>query len=146
MKISLWKGDAMKYALRSVAAVLCGALIGVVLSVATDAFLHALGLLPGPGSNQPASDTALLAATVYRTLYGVLGAWVAARIAPSRPMVHVTVLGALGFAASLFGAIFTWDKGPAFGPHWYPVALVVLALPTAWLGGWLYKPMDAPQP
>lgn len=134
----------MKRVLRSVAAVLAGALVGILLSVATDAVLHALGLLPE--ADKPASNPVLLAATFYRTVYGVLGAWLAARIAPARPMLHVTVLGTLGLAASLFGAIYTWNKGPAFGPHWYPVALTVLALPTAWLGGWLYKPKDAPRP
>jgi hypothetical protein len=125
----------MKNPLRSVAAVLTGALVGILLSVATDAVLHTLGLLPG--TDKPANDPVLLAATCYRTVYGVLGAWLTARIAPARPMRHVTALGALGLAASLFGAIYTWNKGPAFGPHWYPVTLTVLALPTAWLGGWL---------
>jgi hypothetical protein len=32
------------------------------------------------------------------------------------------------------GAIVTWNRGPEFGPHWYPLALVVTALPAAWLG------------
>jgi len=39
---------------------------------------------------------------------------------------------------SIAGTVATWNKGPAFGPHWYPVALIVLAMPTAWLGGKLY--------
>jgi len=120
---------------KSILAVLAGALTGILLSVGTDALLQAVGFLPPLG--QRASDAALLAATVYRTIYGVLGAWLTARLAPARPMLHVTVLGALGFAASLLGAVVTWNKGPSFGPHWYPVSLVVLALPTAWLGGWL---------
>jgi hypothetical protein len=33
------------------------------------------------------------------------------------------------------GAVVTWNKGPVFGPHWYPVALIMLAMPTAWAGG-----------
>jgi len=45
------------------------------------------------------------------------------------------VLGMLGFVVSIIGAVVTWNMGPAYGPHWYPVALVVLAIPTAWLGG-----------
>jgi hypothetical protein len=44
----------------------------------------------------------------------------------------------LGFGVRMVGAVVTWNKGPAFGPHWYPVALVVLAIPTAWLGGKLF--------
>jgi len=121
--------------LRSVGAVVAGAITGIVLSIGTDFLLHAAGWMPAPG--QPASSSLLLAATVYRTFYGVLGAYITARLAPYRPFRHVTVLGSLGFLATLFGAIATWNKGPAFGPHWYPFTLIVLALPTAWLGGWL---------
>jgi hypothetical protein len=36
---------------------------------------------------------------------------------------------------SVVGAAVTWNKGPAFGPHWYPLALIVLAMPRAWAGG-----------
>jgi len=36
---------------------------------------------------------------------------------------------------STVGAVVTWNRGPAFGPHWYPLALIVTALPCAWLGG-----------
>jgi hypothetical protein len=41
----------------------------------------------------------------------------------------------VGLAVSIAGAAATWNKGPAFGPHWYPLALIVLAMPQAWLGG-----------
>jgi hypothetical protein len=80
-------------------------------------------------------EAALLLATIYRTIYGVFGSYIAARLAPDRPMLHAMILGVLGFAVSILGAVATWNGGPAFGPHWYPVALVVLALPTAWVGG-----------
>ena len=40
-------------------------------------------------------------------------------------------------AGALVGAVATWNAG--LGPHWYPIALVVLALPQAWLGGKLYE-------
>jgi len=121
--------------LRSVGAVVGGALIGIVLSLATDALLHAVKVLPPTGT--PAGSPVLGLATLYRTVYGVLGAYATARWAPSRPMLHVTVLGTLGLLASLAGAVATWNQEAVYGPHWYPLALVVLALPTAWLGGWL---------
>jgi hypothetical protein len=92
-------------------------------------------VFPPLGASMTGYDGPLLLATIYRTLYGVLSSYIAARLAPYRPMLHAMVLGALGFAVSILGAVVTWNKGPAFGPHWYPVALVVLALPTAWLGG-----------
>jgi hypothetical protein len=50
-------------------------------------------------------------------------------------MDHAMIGGFIGLALSLVGAVVTWNRGPEFGPHWYPIALVVLALPTAWLGG-----------
>ena len=98
--------------------------------------LHVIGLFPPLG--EPVSSPPLVLATVYRLVYGVIASYVAARLAPSQPMTHALVLGMLGFVVSMVGAVVTWNKGPAFGPHWYPVALVVLAIPTAWLGGKLF--------
>lgn len=118
---------------RSIVAIVAGIITGVVLSIATDLVMHTLGYLPPLGEG--ASGGSLMVATVYRTVYGVLGAYFTARLAPSRPMLHAMVLGALGLVVSAAGAAATWKKGPAFGPHWYPVALTMLALPTAWAGG-----------
>jgi hypothetical protein len=46
--------------------------------------------------------------------------------------------------AALYGVyrwrVVTWKRGPAFGPHWYPLALVATAVPYAWLGGQLRVP------
>ena len=50
-------------------------------------------------------------------------------------MGHALLLGALGLFVNVLGTALTWNKGPAFAPHWYPLVLIVLALPTAWLGG-----------
>lgn len=119
--------------LRSIAAIVIGALVGILLSLATDLLLHATGVLPPQG--HPASSPVLLLATLYRTVYGILGAYLTAWIAPSRPIIHVMVLGSLGLIASLAGTIATWNQVAVYGPHWYPIALVILALPTAWLGG-----------
>ena len=118
---------------RSILAVIAGIIVAAVLSIASDLVMHVLGYLPPLGER--ATDGSLMFATIYRTIYGVLGAYVTARLAPRRPMKHVMVLGTLGLLVSIVGAAATWNKGPAFGPHWYPVALVVLALPTAWAGG-----------
>ena len=120
---------------QSIGAVLAGAAAGIAVTLATDAVLHKAGVFPPSG--QPASDGPLALATLYRTIYGVGGAYLTARLAPSRPMLHVMILGALGFIASLIGAIATWNKMEIYGPHWYPVALAVLALPQSWLGAWI---------
>jgi len=118
---------------RSLVALLAGMFAGILLSLGTDYVLHAIGLFPALG--QPVSGPLLLLATVYRTVYGVVGAYITARLAPNQPMMHALVLGMLGFIVSIVGAVVTWNMGPAYGPHWYPVALVLLAIPTAWLGG-----------
>jgi hypothetical protein len=123
---------------QSIVAVLAGMIVGIVLSLGTDLVLHMAHVFPPLGASMTGYDGPLLLATIYRTLYGVLSSYLAARLAPHRPMRHAMVLGALGFAVSILGAVVTWNKGPAFGPHWYPVALIVLALPTAWLGGKLW--------
>jgi hypothetical protein len=54
-------------------------------------------------------------------------------------MMHAMIGGFLGFLLSVVGAVATWNRSAEFGPHWYPVTLVVLALPCAWLGGKLYE-------
>ena len=118
---------------RSILAVIAGILTGAIPSIGTDLLMVALGLMPALG--QPAPDGALVCATIYRTLYGILGSYITARLAPHNPMTHAIVLGILGFIVSAAGAAATWNHQPPLGPHWYPVALVVLALPTAWLGG-----------
>jgi len=82
-------------------------------------------------------DGALGLATVYRTIYGIAASYLIARLAPDRPMQHALVGGFVGLVVSIVGAAATWNKGPAFGPHWYPLALIVLAMPQAWAGGQL---------
>jgi hypothetical protein len=122
-----------KNILQSIGAVIAGAAISILLEVGTDALMHATGIFPkGEGSM---SDSLFALATVYRTIFGVLGAYITARLAPNRPMMHALILGALGTVAAAAGAIAMWDKMPVIGPKWYALVLIVLGLPTAWLGG-----------
>jgi hypothetical protein len=120
---------------RSILAVFAGFVAVIIITLPTDEVLHRIGVFPPWGASMVGFDGALLLATVYRTIYGVAGSYITARLAPDRPMGHALVGGAIGLAVSILGAAVTWNKGPAFGPHWYPLALVVLALPTAWVGG-----------
>ena len=119
--------------LRSVGAVVTGAATGIALSIGTDMALRAAGIFPPLG--QGMSDGLFVVATAHRAVFGILGAYVTARLAEDRPMAHALILGGLGLMATAAGAVETWDKGPAFGPKWYPLALAVLAMPQAWLGG-----------
>ncbi len=40
---------------------------------------------------------------------------------------------------SVTGAAVTWNKGPEFGPHWYPLLLIVISIPCGWLGGKFFE-------
>jgi len=118
---------------RSMGAVLAGVLTVVALDTGIDAVMHATGVYPPLG--QPMAATLFLLAMAYRAVDGIAGSYIAARFAPRRPMRHALILGVLGIIVSTIGAVLTWNRGPAFGPHWYPVALIVMAIPGAWVGG-----------
>jgi hypothetical protein len=120
---------------RSIGAVLAGMLVGIILTLGTDIVLHVIGVFPPWGQSMVGFDGSLLLATAYRTIYGVAASYIIARLAPDRPMQHALVGGFVGLVVSIVGAVVTWNKGPAFGPHWYPLALIVLAMPQAWAGG-----------
>jgi hypothetical protein len=119
--------------LRSVAAVLAGMAAIVVLSIATDALMHTTGIFPSDGKQMGHGQYVL--ATIYRTAYSILGSYIAARLAPARHMGHALAVGVVGLLVSLAGIVALWEKLDQMGPRWYPIALVVIALPAAWIGG-----------
>jgi hypothetical protein len=122
---------------RSTGAVFLGFFAVVVLSLGTDEVLHLLKVYPPLA--QPMFDARLnLLALSYRMVYSVIGSYIAARFAPRNPMRHAMILGAIGFVLSIPGVIFITTH-TNLGPAWYPIALVVTALPCAWLGGALYQ-------
>jgi len=126
-----------RHVLRSIGAVVAGFFACALLSIGTDIVLHSAKVFPPWG--QPMSDALFVLATVYRTIYTVAGGYITARLAPNRPMAHVWTLGIIGLLAAIAGALATWDKGPEFGPKWYPLALVILAIPSVLLGGKLAR-------
>ena len=126
---------------RSVLAVISGMAVGIAVTLATDIVLRKIGVLAPLGERMP--DRVLAWVTGYRVIYGIAASYLTAYLAPYRPIAHAMVGGAFGFAASLAGAIGTWNAGPAYGPHWYPVALVLFALPQSWLGGWICARQEA---
>lgn len=122
--------------LKSIGAVAAGFITVVILSVTTDFILESLGLFP-PQSEPDAYTAGMLTiALIYRCVYTVGGGYVAARFAPDRPMRHAVILGVVGIVVGSIGAAVTWNLTPH---HWYPIALVVTALPCTWLGGRLKK-------
>jgi len=119
--------------LRSIGAVIAGLLFIVILSTLADVVMHATGIFP-PWFT-PMADSLFLLALAYRSVFSILGCYLTALLAPNRPMRHALILGGIGVVLSAAGTAATWNKGPEFGPRWYPLALIILALPLAWLGG-----------
>ncbi len=118
---------------RSAGALLAGFVAVIVLSLGTDEVLHTTNVFPPWG--QPMGDALFLLATVYRTVYGVVGSYITARLAPDRPMQHALAGGVVGLGLATVGAVATWNHVPSLGPHWYPLALIATAMPCAWVGG-----------
>ena len=118
---------------RSIGAVIGGLLTIVVLDNLIDVILHATGVYPPMWSAM--DDVLYLLAIGYRTVDGILGCYLAARLAPRDPMRHALVIGLIGVVLSGLGAMATWNAGPEFGPTWYPLTLVAVTPVCAWIGG-----------
>lgn len=127
--------------LKSVGAVVAGFLTVVVLSIATDAILEAVGFFPPATKPEEYASWMLLIALIYRTVFTVLGGFVTAKLAPFNPKKHVIVLAVLGTIGGIAGVINGWS----YGNHWYPIALAVLAFPSVWYGGKLATNKSKPR-
>ena len=123
-----------------IVAVAAGLITTVVLSMVTDLVMHGTGVFPPMG--QPMANSLFLVALGYRLAFGVAGGYVTARLAPYEPLRHALILGSFGALIGFIGLITTWNRGPEFGPHWYPISLVVLAVPCACLGALLFGSRD----
>ena len=120
---------------KSIGAFIAGLVVIFVLSYGTDAVLSLAGVFHGSSLPMYGSELLIGAILIYRLVYNVVGCYVMARLAPNQPMGHAIALGIFGFIGSLAGTI----AGQGLAPAWYSWALVVLALPCAWLGGRLFE-------
>jgi hypothetical protein len=116
---------------RSIWAVVAGFLFIVVLSLGADAIMHAVSPRLFDASGGTTNFTILCLSTVFVGVFATVGCYLTARLAPSHPMRHALVLGALGLIFSLIATMRMWNMSPA----WYNVVNLVLVMPYAWLGG-----------
>ena len=128
---------------RSIGAVFAGLVTIAVLDNLIDFILHSTGIYPPVGETM--ADGLFLLAVAYRTVDGILGCYIAASLAPSRPMRHALILGGIGVVLSSLGVLATIGAGPEFGPVWYPLTLVAISLPCAWVGGKLAERRRRPE-
>lgn len=122
-------------------AVIAGLAFVIILSMGLDAVMHHAGIYPDDPTGMTTGDWVL--ALSYRLLAAVGGGWITARIAESRPAFFAIVLGIIGTIVGLAGLAVTWMARPNLGPLWYPILLVVTAIPCTWLGARLLKPRNA---
>ena len=118
--------------LKSIGAALAGLVFIVISHTAVDKILEGLGIFPPPDQGLHVSWMLALALT-YRVLLSIAGCYFTARLAPSRPMVHALILGAIGVLGSTAGIPMAMSQN--LSPVWYPVSLAILSLPCAWIGG-----------
>lgn len=118
--------------LKSIGAVVAGLVFIFVTHTGVDLILESLGVFTSPNER---FDTPwmLVTATVYRTILSIIGCFITGFLAPSRPMLHSLVLGFIGLAFSTAGVVVAINLD--LGSVWYPIALAVLAVPCAWVGG-----------
>lgn len=121
--------------LRSVGAVFAGFLATAILSVGTDAVMHATGIFPPEGVRM--SDGLFVLPAVYRAVFTVLGGYLTARLAPSNPMRHAWILAGLGLMGGLAGVKVALDM-PELGPLWYALSIPASAIPCIWGGAQLW--------
>ncbi|MEY3648113.1 MAG: hypothetical protein RLZ13_998 [Bacteroidota bacterium] len=119
-----------KELLKSIGAVLAGFALLVTLSVLMDSLLEKIGALKTDPFNENPSWLIVLL-ILYRTIFNAFGSYLTARLAPNKPMKHALILGSIGFVLTIVGLIAMWD----IPPRWYPISLIVLTLPAAWVGG-----------
>lgn len=124
---------------RSIVAVVCGVAFIVVASTLVDILLHAVHVYRPWG--EPLSQSDAVIATSYRIVISILGAALTAWLAPRAPMRHALYLGVVGTVLGLAALAATWGNGLA--PLWYPIALVLLAVPQCWAGGRLFLSASA---
>jgi len=120
-----------KNLLKSIGAVLGGFFTVVILSVATDAFLEAVGFFP-PATQGLFDPALLVVALAYRTLYAFAGGFVTGKLTPNKKSLKlVKILVVIGTIMGTLGVFAGWN----LSQHWYPISLVVTSAFAVWLGG-----------
>lgn len=115
---------------KGILAVVAGLAALAILSTTTDSVLEKAGVMkPQPFVENPVWVIAIV--ILYRTLFNTLGCYLTARIAPNKPTQYAMILGIVCVVLTIAGLIAMWD----IPPRWYPISLIALTLPAAWLGG-----------
>lgn len=116
---------------RSIFAVVTGFVFIALLSTGTELAIKAAipALFDADGGTR--SVTVLLLTIGYVGLYATMGCYLAARLAPRRPLQHALGLGIVGLVFNGVGSWYAWSTAPA----WFHGGSLLLVMFWAWLGG-----------
>ncbi len=120
--------------LRSVLAIVAGFVTIAVLSIGADAAMHGLGVFPADPAGM--SDGLFGLATLYRTVFTVLGGALTGLLSARTDQRDVRILAGIGFLAGLAG-VAAWFATPGLGPLWYAAAIPVTGAIATLVGGHL---------
>lgn len=130
--------NKFKSILQSIGAVIAGYLVSAILTAVTITVLGALF----PESYRPENIGWVVSNIIYGCAFAVVGGYVVARLAPSRPLAHAAVLGVLMASFAVIIGYYTSIAPPspeyANQPGWYYPTLAITVLPSILLGAWLY--------
>jgi hypothetical protein len=112
--------------LKSIGAIVAGFILVLLLSIGTDFALGKLGVVP-------TLWWMLLIALIYRSIYACAGGFITATLAPNHPTRHAIILGSVGTVFAILGSISNMGK-ITIASVWYPLMLIMLTLPSVWLG------------
>jgi hypothetical protein len=117
-------------AFKSISAVAYGFVFISAITFAADTIVKRT--VPGAFATSGRTDNlpVLLFSLLYIAMFGIVGSYLTARLAPRNPMKHALILGWLALFFSFVATITLWDSAPA----WYHVAALMLIVPCAWLG------------
>lgn len=110
--------------MRSVAAVAAGYLVFAVSAVV-------LFQVSGRAPHAAVPTSFLMWSTAYGAAFAALGGFLAARVAPSRPVRHAAAVGLVIFALALASLL----ASPAGDSVWSQIAAMAVMAPAAWAGG-----------
>jgi predicted membrane-bound mannosyltransferase len=125
--------EQTKHVLKSIWAIFAGFLLVVILSAMADFGMQQVGLISFENFKN-APTLIVVVVTLYRFIFNAVGSFITARLAPKNPMKLVMIGGFIGLLMSTLGAVAMWEKAAA----WYNIAIIIIALPAAYLGGKVY--------
>ena len=126
--------------LKNTGAVIAGFVAALILTIGMDTLLEGTGIFPTVEEQQKYGFNVLwmnILAILYRMVFTAFGGYLTAKISTGNPMRNVNILGVAGTIIAVIAntAVSQIPEMANVLPLWFSFALVLIAYPSAWLGG-----------